>query len=294
MNTKADGLAIEARDVWFAYEEGTQALAGVDFRAGQEEFVAMLASNGGGKTTLLRVLAKLLTPQQGSVKVKGRSLEDMDAAEVYRQLGLVFQNPRDQLFAPTVEEDVAFAPRNAGLPEQEIERRLSEALNAVGAEHLRERAVHHLSFGEKKRVSLAGVLAMRPSILVLDEPTAGLDPAGEADMLHLLNRLNRDRGITVVMATHSVDLLPLFADRLYVLKDGAVLREGTPEDVFADEDAVEGAQLRLPHISRLARELRDYDGVPLEELPLTVRETRLNLLEFIPADTLVERLKGNQ
>ncbi|MEF8788458.1 MAG: ATP-binding cassette domain-containing protein [Planctomycetota bacterium] len=293
---KRDGNepAIDARDVWFAYEEGTRALAGVDFRAGQGEFVAMLASNGGGKTTLLRVLAKLLTPQRGRVEVNGRPLEDMGSEELYRQLGLVFQNPRDQLFAPTVEEDVGFAPRNADLSESEIEDRVSEELEAVGASHLRKRAVHHLSFGEKKRVSLAGVLAMRPSILVLDEPTAGLDPAGEADMLHLLNRLNSDRGITVVMATHSVDLLPLFADRLYVLKDGAVLREGTPEDVFADEDAVEGAQLRLPHISRLARELRDYDGVPLDGLPLTVRETRLNLLEFIPAEKLVERLKGDQ
>jgi cobalt/nickel transport system ATP-binding protein len=294
MTLDRNSPAIDARNVWFAYEEGTEALKGVDFRARRGEFVAMLASNGGGKTTLLRVLAKLLMPQHGEVKVQGRRLQEMDVDELYRNLGLVFQNPRDQLFAPTVEEDVAFAPRNAGLSEANIENRLSEALEAVGAAHLRERAVHHLSFGEKKRVSLAGVLAMRPSILVLDEPTAGLDPAGEAEMLHLLNRLNRDRDITVVMATHSVDLLPLFADRLYVLKEGKVLREGTPEDVFADEEAVEGAQLRLPHISRLARELRDYDGVPLEELPLTVRETRLNLLEFIPADRLVERLKGEE
>lgn len=294
MKSDGDTPAIDATGVLFAYEEGTRALAGVDFRAERGEFVAMLASNGGGKTTLLRVLAGLLTPERGHVEVQGQRLEDLSAEELYGRLGLVFQNPRDQLFAPTVEEDVAFAPRNAELPEEEVEERVLEALEAVGADHLRKRAVHHLSFGEKKRVSLAGVLAMRPSILVLDEPTAGLDPAGEAEMLHLLNRLNRDRDITVVMATHSVDLLPLFADRLYVLKDGKVLREGTPEDVFADEDAVQGAQLRLPHISRLARELRDYDGVPLDELPLTVRETRLNLLEFIPADKLVERLKGDQ
>jgi len=139
-------------------------------------------------------------------------------------VGLVFQSPDDQLFAATVEEDVAFGPRNLGLPEGEVQSRVAESLEAVAAGELRRRAVHHLSFGEKKRVCLAGVLAMNPATLLLDEPTQGLDPKGESTMLHLLHRLNRERGVTIVLATHSVDMLPLFVNSIYVLNRGRVLR----------------------------------------------------------------------
>ncbi len=282
--------AVETTDLTFAYEEGTPALKSVDFRVDAGEFVAILASNGSGKTTLLKVLLHLLDPSDGQVRIDGQDVADIPSTELYQQAGLVLQDPNDQLFAPTVGEDVAFGPRNLDLPDEEVRERVDEALTAVGGRHLHDRAIHHLSFGERKRICMAGVLAMRPSILVLDEPTAGLDPAGEDEMLHLLNRLNTEQNITVVLATHSVDLLPLFTDRIYVLSDGEVLREGTSEKIFTDHDMVEKASLRLPYISRLLHEMKNQDGVPISGLPLTVREARMHLVELLPSDVIPEQL----
>jgi cobalt/nickel transport system ATP-binding protein len=201
-------------------------------------------------------------------------------------VGLVFQNPSDQLVCATVGEDVAFGPRNLGLPATEVERRVAEGLAAVAAAPLRDRAIHHLSFGEQKRVAIAGVLAMRPAILILDEPTAGLDPAGEHSMMRLLGDLNREQGITVVLATHLVDTLPLFADRIYLLSQGRVLKEGPADHVFCDHELLERASLRLPYVSHLLDELKRFDGVPIHGLPLTLGEARRQLLELIPADLI--------
>ena len=284
-------MAVEASGVCFTYQEGTQALTEVDFRVRVGEFVAMLASNGSGKTTLIKVLVGLLKPQKGQVRIAGHELCGTPPRELYQRIGLVFQNPNDQLFAATVEEDVAFGPRNLDLPEPEVERRVSDALESVAASDLRHRAIHHLSFGEQKRVAMAGVLAMKPAILILDEPTSGLDPAGEETMMRLLNRLNRQQGITVILATHLVDMLPLFADRIYVLNRGRVLSHGPAEKVFGDYDMLDRAGLRLPYISTLLDEMKRYDGVPINGLPLTVGEARKRLMELIPEELIVKRIE---
>jgi cobalt/nickel transport system ATP-binding protein len=278
---------MEAHGVCYTYQESTRALFNVDFQAEEGEFIALLASNGSGKTTLIKVLVGLLKPQKGRIALYGRDLREYTPRDLYQRIGMVFQNPNDQLFAATVEEDVAFGPRNLDLTEDEVQRRVSESLEAVAAAELRDRAIHHLSFGEQKRVAMAGVLAMRPSILILDEPTAGLDPAGEALMMRLLNRLNRQQGITVILATHSVDMLPLFADRIYMLSRGTVLQQGPADEIFRNHELIDQAGLRLPHISRLLYEMKRYDGVPIDELPLTVGEARKRLLELIPADLIV-------
>jgi cobalt/nickel transport system ATP-binding protein len=283
-----DHYAVQATGVSFTYEEGTRALTDVDFHAKTGEFVAMLASNGSGKTTLIRVLARLLKPQRGEIYVGGKNIGRFSQKELYQRVGLVLQNPVDQLFSATVEAEVAYGPRNLELSEEEIEARVTEALQNVGAEQLRSRAIHHLSFGEQKRVCLAGVLAMRPSILILDEPTAGLDPAGESQMLRLLHRLNREQGITVIMATHSVDLLPLLAERIYVLHRGRVLCQGPADKVFSDLDMLAGASLRLPYVADLLHVMKKHDGVPINGLPLTVGEARKRLLEIIPKDCIVK------
>lgn len=282
----ADVSDLEARHVRFTYPDGTLALDGVNFRVPHGEFVAMLASNGSGKTTLIRVCTGLLKPQEGQVLVGGEPIASLSQKQLYQQVGLVLQNPSDQLFAATVEEDVAFGPRNLGLDESEVQRRVDEALDCVGAAALRERAIHHLSFGQQKRVAVAGVLAMKPRILVLDEPTAGLDPAGEHQMLRLLATLNREQGITIVLATHSVDMLPLFATRIYVLKQGRVLREGSTETILCDREMLEAAHLRLPYVSHLLHELKEHDGVPIDSLPLTIGDARSKLLELLPDDIL--------
>ena len=281
-------LAVQALGVTFTYQEGSRALDEVDFWAETGEFVAMLASNGSGKTTLVKVLIGLLKPEKGFVRIEGHDMRKLSRKDLYQRVGLVLQNPVDQLFAATVEEDVAYGPRNLGLEEVEVQRRVTEALECVAALELRNRAIHHLSFGEQKRVSMAGVLAMRPSILILDEPTAGLDPAGEALMMRLLNRLNREQGITVILATHSVDLLPLFADRIYVLRRGRVLKQGPADEIFCDHDMIDNACLRLPYVAGLLHKMKEHDGVPINGLPLTIGEARLRLLELIPEDMIIK------
>ena len=279
--------AIDVQDVCFAYDDGTEALTGVDFHVAAGEFVAILGSNGSGKTTLIQLLVGLLKAKTGEVRLGGREIGTLAAQELYQQVGLVFQNPNDQLFAATVSEDVAFGPRNLKLPEAEVRRRVEAALAAVAALPLASRAIHHLSFGQQKRVSLAGVLAMRPAVLILDEPTAGLDPEGEAQMLQLLKRLNRDEGMTIILATHSVDMLPLFANRIYVLNGGRVLQEGPAEEIFCHQEMIVRAKLRLPYVSRLMYEMKRHDGVPIDGLPLTIGEARERLLELIPREMIL-------
>jgi cobalt/nickel transport system ATP-binding protein len=286
-----DQLAIEASGVCFTYQEGTQALKDVDFFVRKAEFVAMLASNGSGKTTLIKVLVALLKPQKGKIHIAGRDIGRYSPKELYQRVGLVLQNPKDQLFAATVEEEVAFGPRNLGLSESEVQMRVAESLESVAARELGRRAIHHLSFGEQKRVAIAGVLAMRPSTLILDEPTAGLDPAGETLMLRLLNKLNREQKITVILATHSVDMLPLFTDRIYVLNRGQVLKHGPAYDIFCDHNMIDRANLRLPYVANLLHEMKQHDGVPINGLPLTVGEARMRLLELIPEELIIKKTK---
>ncbi len=284
---------IEAQEVCFAYPQGAQALQDIHFVAREGESVAMLASNGSGKTTLIKVLAGLLKPQKGIVRICGRDIRHVSKRELYQRVGVVFQNPVDQLFAPTVQEDMAFGPRNLGLSESEVKERIEEALESVRASHVLHRAIHHLSFGEQKRVAMAGVLAMKPAILILDEPTAGLDPAGEALMMRLLNQLNRRQGITVILATHCVDTLPLFADRIYTLNHGRVLQQGPAAQVFCDQEVLQRAGLRLPYIAGLLDELKRYDGVPIGDLPLTIGAAREKLLELIPLDLIAKGRMDN-
>jgi cobalt/nickel transport system ATP-binding protein len=283
--------AIEVSGVHFSYDDGTEALSGVNFHVSEGEFVAILGSNGSGKTTLIGLLVGLLKATSGTVRIGDREIGSLSSEELYQSVGLVFQNPNDQLFAATVEEDVAFGPRNQNLPEEEVLTRVNEALVAVAALPLRGRAIHHLSFGEQKRVSLAGVMAMRPSVLILDEPTAGLDPAGEAQMMQLLKKLNREKGMTVILATHSVDMLPLFANRIYVLDRGRVLKEGPSEEIFCHQEMIDRAKLRLPYVSRLMYEMKRHDGVPIGGLPLTIGEAREQLLELIPKELILPGLE---
>ncbi len=267
MNPSTAAYAVAAEAVSYAYPDGLKALTNVTFNAGEGEFVAIIGCNGSGKTTLMKMLLRLLNPLEGRVLLGRQDIRQMKAAELYRRIGMVFQNPADQLFAPTVGQDVAFGPRNMGLAESEVAVRVEESLVAVNALGLRDRPIHHLSFGEQKRVCLAGVLAMRPSVLVLDEPTAGLDPAGEAQMIELLLKLNRQQKITMILSTHAVDLLPILAGRIYVLKGGQVLREGTPGEIFHDRQMIARAGLRLPLIAQL------FEGLT-EQLPLTIEQAR--------------------
>lgn len=262
----------------FSYPDGTKALAGVRFDVGAGEFIGILGSNGSGKTTLLRAMDGLIKDYQGSVLLDGRDIRRLSPKQIYSRVGLVFQNPDEQLFAPTVFEDVAFGPRNMGFGEKDVAMRVMSALDAVEMQAMAGKSIHNLSFGQKKRICIAGLLAMGHEILLLDEPTAGLDPMGEYKMMDLLTRLNREKGVTIVMATHSVDLVPLFLDRLYILSKGGIARGGTPAEVFTAPDDMQNVKLRLPHIAELIYRLKEHDGLPFSRIPLTVGEARREII----------------
>lgn len=272
---------IESKKIHYTYPDGSKALQGVNLEVKKGEFIGLLASNGSGKTTLLRCLNGLIKPQAGEVAIDGEAIANLPQKVLFQRIGMVFQNPNDQLFASTVAEDVAFGPSNMGLPKDEVKGRVEDSLKAVGMEGLGKKSIHNLSFGQQKRVCIAGALAMHPEVLLLDEPTAGLDPMGEHKIMELLQKLNRERGLTIVMATHMVDMVPLFSSRIYILSKGKVLREGTPEKVFSDPEMIRDAKLRLPMIAELIDLMKREDGIHFERTPLTIGEARRELVKMI-------------
>jgi len=264
----------------FTYPDGTRAMSDIGLSVHNGEFVGILGSNGSGKTTLLRLMDGLLKDFSGSILLDGRDVRRLSAREIYSKVGLVFQSPDDQLFAPTVFEDVAFGPLNMGFQENEVRERVLAALRDVDMEGYENKAIHNLSYGQKKRICIAGLLAMGHEILLLDEPTAGLDPMGEYRMMSLLTSLSKDKGVTIVMATHSVDLVPLFLDRLYILSKGSIVRGGTPEEVFNTPDEMTQVKLRLPHIAEMIYRLKHDDRLPFSKVPLTVGEARREIINL--------------
>jgi cobalt/nickel transport system ATP-binding protein len=226
------------------------------------ERVALLGGNGAGKTTLLRVAMGLVTAPGARIEVNGHRV-DRPSAAVAAGAGLLFQNPADQLLGPTVLEDVMLGPRHAGASREDARRRAEDALDAVGVGHRAERVVEALSFGERKRAGLAGVLALAPTLLLLDEPTAGLDPAGELAIARLLADVARTRGAAVLAATHAVDVAPVLAERALVLGEGRVLADGPIRDVLSDAVLLARAGLRRPWVSQLWGALRGGHPLPL-------------------------------
>lgn len=267
-------VILQARNIQYKYHDGTYALRGASLDIRKGELLAILGPNGSGKTTLLKHLNGLLKPMGGEIVLERKPLAQYSSKEIFQRVGLVFQDPNDQLFAPSVREDVAFGPMNLGLSKDEIARRVDEALSLVGMTLHANKAVDALSFGQKKRVCIAGVLAMKPEVLVLDEPTCGLDPAGVTSIMALLKELNNRHGITIIMATNTVDLVPVYMDRLAVMYQGNILKIGAPEEVFSNTDEIKHACLELPQIAQLMQILRDEDNFPMENLPLTVGEAR--------------------
>ena len=270
---------LSARIESFRYPDATVALTGIHLDVLQGEFCGILGSNGSGKTTLLRLLDGMLKEFSGSVLLDGDDIRRLSPRQIYGKVGLVFQNPDEQLFAHSVYEDVAFGPRNMGFGEGKVKERVGAALEAVEMADLAGKDIHNLSYGQKKRVCIAGLLAMGHEILLLDEPTAGLDPMGEYRMMELLTRLNRDSGVTIVMATHSVDLVPVFLGSLHILSRGRLVRSGTPEEVFGAPEDLAGVKLRLPYIAELIHQLKVNDNLPFKRVPLTVGEARREILE---------------
>ncbi|NNC43491.1 MAG: ABC transporter ATP-binding protein [Acidimicrobiia bacterium] len=235
--------AIDVRNVSYTYPDGREALRGLDLTVEQDQKVAILGPNGAGKTTLALHLNGLLVANRGTIQIGDLVLTEETTREIRRRVGLVFQNPNDQLFMPTVSQDVAFGPANLGLKGDALEERVSEALGAVEAGRLGDRAPHHLSGGEQRRAAIATVLAMRPDVLVLDEPASGLDPAGRRDLIRTLAGLS----ITQLVITHDLAFAYELCDRSVVMNEGRIVADGSTGDIMADADLLAQHRLELPY-----------------------------------------------
>lgn len=233
---------IKTNDLRYSYPDGTCALQEISFEVFQGQSLAVTGANGAGKSTLLLHLNGLLTATSGSLTIRGLALGPKNREKVQRLVGLVFQNPDDQLFMPTVWQDVTFGPLNLGLPADEVAARATEALTQVDSLHLRDRPPFRLSAGEKRRVALATVLAMRPDILVLDEPTTGLDPCSRRQLIHLLNGF----GHTLIIASHDLDLVMDVCERTIVLYEGRIAGQGPTREIFGDGELLQRCRLESP------------------------------------------------
>lgn len=275
---------IDAKNLIYSYDDGTKALKGIDFKISKGDMVALIGKNGAGKSTLLLHLNGIIKPDKGEIFIDNEKMKYNKKSLIkFRQkVGIVFQNPDDQIFAPTVEEDVAFGPLNLKLSQDETQKRVTEALEKVGMSGFEKKAPHYLSGGQKKRVAIAGILAMKPEVIILDEPTAGLDPAGVEKIMNLLMELNEE-GITILVSTHDVDLVAEFANKVYVMNEGEIIGKGTPEDIFNNEEIIEKANLRLPLMAELFKKLKNSGKInnTSEKYPLTIDEAYEKITEIL-------------
>lgn len=264
MDKKQNDIIVDINNAEFVYEateetEEARVLKGVSLQVKRGEFLAVLGHNGSGKSTLAKHINAILVPKKGSVEVEGLDTSDEELLfEIRQRVGMVFQNPDNQLVATIVEEDVAFAPENLGLKPQEIRTRVDYALDAVNMTEYREHAPHMLSGGQKQRIAIAGVLAMKPDILVMDEPTAMLDPVGRREIMETVKKLNREEKMTVVMITHFMEEAAR-ADRVVVMNHGEIFMEGTPREVFSKVEKIKGIGLDVPQTTELIHHLNKAD-----------------------------------
>jgi cobalt/nickel transport system ATP-binding protein len=272
---------IETRNLTYSYHGERNALEGINFIAPRNARIAIIGSNGAGKSTLFKHFNGIFRPTSGSVLVRGEPITKENLHEVRKFVGIVFQNPDDQIFAPTVEQDVAFGPTNLGLDEDTIHHRVHEALRIMGIEDIAHRVPHHLSGGEKKRVAIAGIIAMEPGVLVLDEPTAGLDPQGVHDLMGFINTLSRKFGMTVIFSTHDVSVVPEVADYVYVMHKGRFALEGKVEEIFREPDLLRSMRLDVPVLPKLIGSLQ-RNGIPVP-MAYTYEEAERALLQAFRA-----------
>ncbi|MCR4616324.1 MAG: energy-coupling factor transporter ATPase [Clostridiales bacterium] len=283
-----DETIIEFNNVSFTYEgdEDTPekpAVKNVSLKINRGEFIAVLGHNGSGKSTLAKLTNAILVPDSGTVTVEGMNTADESKLyDIRRRVGMVFQNPDNQIVSTIVEDDVAFGPENLGVPPEEIRRRVDEALKNVEMYDFRLYEPHRLSGGQKQRVAIAGIIAMRTDCIVLDESTAMLDPRGRREVMDTVRRLNREQGITVVFITHFMDEA-VEADRVIVMNDGGIFLDGTPYEVFADINKIKKIGLDVPQAAELANALRQ-SGISMPENILTSDECVQAVLEVVNAD----------
>ncbi len=271
---------IELENVNFSYDKRIDVIKNVSLAINQGEHIAIIGHNGSGKSTLAKLFNGLVKADSGSVKVMGLDCGDKKQVfEVRKKVGVVFQNPDNQLIASIVEDDIAFGPENLGIERQEIAKRIDFALKAVGMEKFRHSSPTRLSGGQKQRIAIAGVLALKPSVLVLDESTAMLDPQGRSEVLEVAKTLNKEQGTTVINITHYMDEV-VDADRVYVVSQGQIVLSGTPQEIFNDRQKIARYGLELPLSTTIADNL-NQEGVVLSEGILTEEQLSKALQEWL-------------
>lgn len=265
-------IHLSIKNLNYTYPDGTHALKNVNMEILKGQKVAIMGPNGAGKSTLFSHLNGLTEPTSGHIELDGEVMkyDKKTLLEVRQKVGIVFQDPNDQLFAPTVKEDVAFGPMNLGLSYEEVEKRVNEALELVGMEKFRDKTPHHLSGGQQKRVAIAGIVAMRPEIMILDEPTAGLDPEGVDKVLDILNDLNKE-GMSIVISSHDIEMVNGFAEKIFVLNEGEILASGDKHDIFSNKELLKTAHLKAPITTEILYRLKEK-GYDVDTTKITIDE----------------------
>lgn len=272
-------IIMETRQLCFNYPDGTPALKDLSIQIQKGKTTGILGGNGAGKSTLFLNLNGILRPTSGQVYHKNLpiSYSSKSLNQLRQSVGIVFQDPDTQLFSASVYQDVSFGVVNLGIPESEAHLRTENALKRTGTYELRQKPTHSLSYGQKKRVALAGIIAMEPEVLILDEPTAGLDPQGVSEIMQLIRELQQDLGIAIIIATHDMDLVPMYCDYIYLLNQGEIVGCGSPDEIFNQPSLLRQIHLRLPRIGHLMELLKAKDGFPIEDFPVSISHARKEL-----------------
>jgi cobalt ECF transporter T component CbiQ len=267
-------FALECRNLSFAYKRGAAPeINGLTLSVACGEVIALCGPNGCGKSTFLKLVAGVLKPLSGEVRLLGMPFDQTRRNEAFRSVGLLFQDPNDQVFCTHVREDIAYGPRNLGLDLPTIDSVVTAAMALAEISHLGARSVHQLSFGEMKRIGLAGLIAMRQPLMLLDEPSAYLDPAATRQLLQIVKRLNAEYGYTFVVVTHDMELVAELATRVMIMQDGRIVADGKPRDILTDRDLLAGARLEPPMLTRMFSDLSRNSGAP-SDIPLTIAEAK--------------------
>ncbi|MFT9055235.1 MAG: ATP-binding cassette domain-containing protein [Ethanoligenens sp.] len=265
---------VDVKNVSYVYADGHQALENVSLQIEKGERVAVLGPNGAGKSTLFQLLNGLLQATSGTVSIDGLPVEKKNLFQIRSKVGMVFQDSDDQLFNSSVRQEVAYGLMNMHITGKELEKAVDWALDVAGIAGYCPKSPNNLSGGEKKRVALASVLAMKPEVLVLDEPTAALDPHGVSNLIRLLNTINKELHITLIFASHDADMVPLLSDRVYLMDSGKILTYGTTSEVFSQKENIRKIGLRLPRVAHLT-EILERDGIlKTGSIPLTIGQAR--------------------
>ena len=272
-------IQLSTENLSFTYPDGTQALKNINIEIEKGEKVAIIGPNGAGKSTLFSHFNGLTEPTSGCVKIEGKpiSFEKDELLKVRQKVGIVFQDPNDQLFAPTVKEDIAFGPMNLGLSYDEVEKRVEDALKMVGMENYEDKTPHHLSGGQQKRIAIAGIIAMKPELMILDEPTAGLDPDGVEKVLNIMNQLNED-GMTLIISSHDIDMISKYADKIFVLYNGEIIESGNKNKIFSEMELLKKANLRTPITTEILYNLKE-SGLNVNTEKISVKDTCAEIIK---------------